>query len=306
MEKLSTMNACYEGRIDKSGESIFISAPAKINLFLKITGKRTDGYHDIHSWFQTIDLNDHLEIRITSSSDITIEVNKEDIPTGPDNLVYQAAEKIQRISDRDIGFDIKLYKQIPSGAGLGGGSSDAAAFIKAADKLLNLGLSRQIKSEIGLEIGSDIPFFFSRGQAEVTGKGENVKEIALPTDYRVGLVTPRFEIRASEAYRKFNLDLTDSLQDINLLCCHQIEDLIDVMSGLPNDLEKLLFESYPILGEIQKVLSKSGADIVRLTGSGPTVYALFRREGLIAEQFLKLFEGGSWDLNIAGPVILPA
>lgn len=303
---MSTKTACYEGRIDASGESIFISAPAKINLFLKITGKRTDGYHDIHSWFQTIDLNDHLEIRINSGSDITIEINKDDIPIGPDNLVYQAAERIQRIYDRNIGFKVKLYKQIPAGAGLGGGSSDAAAFIKAADKLLNLGLSRQKKSEIGLEIGSDIPFFFSRGQAEVTGRGENVKEITLPTDYRVGLVTPRFEIRASEAYRKFNLDLTDSLQDINLLCCHQIKDLIDLVSGLPNDLEKLLFESYPILDEIKGILSKSGADIVRLTGSGPTVYALFRGEGLIAEHFLKLFEGGSWDINIACPVILPA
>lgn len=304
MEKLSTMKSCFEGRLTENGKKAFISAPAKINLFLKVTGVRDDGYHDIYSWFQAIDLADHMEIEQNSGENIEISVNRTDIPTGPDNLVYQAAERIRQICGSPIGFKIKLFKNIPAGAGLGGGSSDAAAFIKAADQLLNLGLTHAKKVKIGLDIGSDIPFFFSTGQAEVTGRGEIVKDLPLPLNYRLGLITPHFEIRASEAYRKLNLDLTDSVPKVSLSYCHQIEGLIGSISSLPNDLEEVLSDSHPILEEIRELLSKTGADIVRLTGSGPTVFALFQRKGLITEQLVKTLEGKLWEVNVANPIIL--
>jgi 4-diphosphocytidyl-2-C-methyl-D-erythritol kinase len=306
MEKLSRTTAVYSGKLSKDGNSIFISAPAKINLFLKVIEKRTDGYHNIYSWFQALDLCDHLEIEKTSSPDIVISTDVDDIPTGSENLVYQAAQRIQEQCDSACGFKIKLWKRIPVGAGLGGGSSDAAAFIKGVDRLLGLGLNPRKMTRIGLDIGSDVPFFFSCGQAEVTGRGDIVRPIQLPTNYQVALVTPPFEIRAAEAYRKIRLDLTGRFRYITFKQCRQAGELFDILSGLENDLEKALRESYPILDKIEEILGESGADIVRISGSGPTMFALYRNGILTKDKLKPKIRGEGWGLNISGPVILPA
>lgn len=296
----------FRGTIDAAGHSIFISAPAKINLFLKVTGKRPDGYHNIFSWFQALDLCDHLEIEKTDEPKIEIITGAGNIPTGPENLVYQAARLVKSRTDYPGGFRIKLWKNIPVGAGLGGGSSDAAAFIKAADRLLGLKWSRREMSEAGLELGSDIPFFFSRGQAEVSGRGEIVKSVELPIDYRVALVTPPFEIRAAEAYRKLRLDLTAPFTGIKFRRCLQAIELLVIVSNLGNDLEPALRESYPILDKIEEKLTKLGANIVRISGSGPTVFALFDN-GDVSEKMLKNdFKGEGWGLFLTRPAVLPA
>ncbi len=294
----------FAGRVNQGGSEIFISAPAKINLFLKVTGKRPDGYHDIYSWFQAVDLADHLLIRKLTKPDILIETNWESIPIGPNNLVYKAAELIQRNFGRNLGFKITLFKQIPAGAGLGGGSSDAAAFIKAANKLVNLNLSRQEMEKIGLEIGSDVPFFFGTGQAEVCGRGENVKSFQLPIDYKVILVTPDFEIRAAKAYRILKLDLTEPLRNVNLICCKTTAELFGVISQMANDLEIELKKLYPVLGDIEERLIKAGARIARLSGSGPTIFGLFDK-GAVEEEFALSFVGEGWGCFDVDPLILP-
>jgi len=292
------------GRVNRDGTEIFISAPAKINLFLNVTGKRSDGYHDIYSWFQAVDLADHLLIEKLDKPGILIETNWDSIPTGPKNLVYKAAELIQRNFGRDLGFMITLFKQIPAGAGLGGGSSDAAAFIKAANKLLGLNLDCKEMQILGLEIGSDIPFFFSAGQAEVSGRGEIVKPIQLPIDYRVILVTPNFEIRAAEAYQILNLDLTGPAQNVNLTCCKTTAELFGVISQMTNDLEIELKKLYPVLRDIEERLIKSSARIARLSGSGPTIFGLFDK-GAVEEEFALSFVGEGWGCFDVSPLILP-
>jgi len=298
--------ACFEGKQIGNGKAIFISAPAKINLFLKVKNRRPDGYHNIYSWFQAIDLADHLEIEATNDGKIEIETDNPQVPTGPENLIYRTAQLIQNKLNRKFGFNVKLRKRIPVGAGLGGGSSDAAAFIRGTNILLDLKLGKAEMAELGLEVGSDVPFFFSRGQAEVTGRGEIVKEISLPLDYCIGLLTPRFEIRAATAYGMVKLDLTEPCEDINLLRCQRFDDLVGVISRMTNDLERNLCESYPILCTVRETLIRTGADLVRLTGSGPTWFALYRDKTLVAEKWIRSVKGGGWDAAMASPVALPA
>ncbi|MEZ5357872.1 MAG: 4-(cytidine 5'-diphospho)-2-C-methyl-D-erythritol kinase [Candidatus Zixiibacteriota bacterium] len=294
----------FEGVLSPDGDAITISAPAKINLFLRVLGKRPDGYHDIFSWFQALDLCDHLYIE-KAESGISLRTNHPDVPTDSSNLVIKAAELVLAQAKIETGLTIDLFKQIPVAAGLGGGSSDAAATIKGLDKLLKIGLSTPEMMELGAKIGSDVPFFFSSGQAEVTGRGEIVKNIALPVDYRVLLVTPRLAIRAAEAYERLKLDLTEPVAGVNFTCCRKAYELFGVISQVANDLERALRESYPVLCEVREYLLKARARVVRLSGSGPTVFALFDNDALVKEEFASSFVGKGWDWRMAGPVILP-
>ncbi|MFH1700522.1 MAG: 4-(cytidine 5'-diphospho)-2-C-methyl-D-erythritol kinase [Candidatus Zixiibacteriota bacterium] len=304
MELNSNIKPEFAGHITQGRSEIFISAPAKINLFLKVTGRRPDGYHNIYSWFQAVDLADHLHICKLTKSEILIETNWPSIPTGSNNLVYKAAELIQRNFGRNLGFKINLFKQIPAGAGLGGGSSDAAAFIKGANKLIGLDMSNRDMEKLGLEIGSDIPFFFGTGQAEVSGRGEIVKPIQLPTDYRVILVTPDFEISAADAYRYLKLDLTGPNHNVNLTCCKTTGELFGMISQMTNDLEIELKKLYPIFGDIEERLIKFGARIARLSGSGPTIFSLFDKSA-VEEEFALSFVGEGWGCFDVNPLILP-
>jgi 4-diphosphocytidyl-2-C-methyl-D-erythritol kinase len=306
MEDLSVTEPCFEGRLNPDKKKIFISTPAKINLFLKVSGKRSDGYHDIYSWFQAIDLVDHLEIELVKGADIEILTNVENIPTGTDNLVHKAAMLVRDITGLRSGLRIKLWKNIPVGAGLGGGSSDAAALIKGLNKLHNLSMNCRDMVNVGLKIGSDVPFFFSKGQAEVTGRGENITSIALPINYKIALAIAPFEIRAAEAYKKLRLDLTDSITDVSFRRCHRAGELFEQISLVSNDLEKALIKSYPILDKIRRYFGKTGASIVRLSGSGPTIFALYKSNARRDEQVRKSIEGVGWDLKIVNPLILPA
>ncbi len=295
---------CFEGWIGSDSNSITISAPAKINLFLKITGKRPDGFHDIFSWFQALDLCDHIKLSITDK-DISIKTNYPDVPTDESNLAYRAASAVFRSRNIQTGLNIELFKQIPVAAGLGGGSSDAASVIKGLNILLELGMNRTEMAEIGAGIGSDVPFFFSRGQAEVSGRGEIVKDIEIPTDYRAVLVTPHFPIRAAEAYERLKLDLTEPIDVSNFTCCRKAIELFGVISQVANDLERALRESYPVLDRIAVNFANTRAGVVRLSGSGPTVFALFDNDALVKEEFASSFEGKGWDWRIANPVVLP-
>ncbi|MCK5124761.1 MAG: 4-(cytidine 5'-diphospho)-2-C-methyl-D-erythritol kinase [candidate division Zixibacteria bacterium] len=296
---------CYTGKIADSGLTIDIDAPAKINLFLKVTGKRPDGYHNIFSWFQALDLADSIKITKIPGNDIKIKTNHPDVPEDESNLVCKAIRLMQDRFSLDSGFQINLEKNIPVAAGLGGGSSDAASAIKGLNRLFNLGLSSQKMSKIGQKIGSDVPFFFSSGQAEVSGRGEIVKNIVLPTDYWVLLVTPRFAIRASEAYERLKLDLTEPLDNCNFTCCRKASELFEVISDVANDLERALRSAHPLLGEINDKLANTRAGVVRLSGSGPTVFALFDNDALLEKEFASSFVGKGLDWRFANPVILP-
>jgi len=282
-----------------------IKAPAKINLFLKILGKRQDGYHNILSWFQAVDLFDYLSFEKTGGKGIELAIDGDhSLPTDSDNLITRTAGLLFERYDLQGGLKIRLTKNIPIAAGLGGGSSDAAATIYAINSLYELNLAAEKFNDSGLAIGSDVPFFFSSGQGEVSGRGGDIKEIDLPTDYFIILVTPKLEISTGESYRRLNLGLTSNDANVKLYSCSNFKQLIDCIGDLGNDFESMHLQSYPVLGRIMDALNRAGAELTRMSGSGPTIFGLFKdmpeREDLIQ------ITRGDWQLMTVRPITLPA
>jgi 4-diphosphocytidyl-2-C-methyl-D-erythritol kinase len=285
--------------------SLKVRAPAKINLFLKILRKRTDGYHDIFSWFQAINLFDNLEFKKTATSGINLKLAKPcPLPVDDKNLIIQVARLMFKKFDLPGGLDIILEKNIPISAGLGGGSSDAAAAIHSVDRLYDLRLSKEEKREIGLEIGSDIPFFFSTGQAEITGRGEKIREIPLPVDYDMLLINSGQVISTASSYAGLKMGLTSSEEGIKLFSCKDFKDLILQISEIGNDFESNHLKSYPILSRIRDVLYSAGAVLARLSGTGPTMFGLFENkpEGDGLGKIIR----GDWQQYWVKPITLPA
>jgi len=286
-------------------EQIKLKSPAKINLFLKIMGKRPDGYHDIFSWFQAVDLFDRLHFKKSKRSDFNLSIeNGADIPCDGNNLIIKTAELMFGKYGLTGGLEIRVEKNIPVAAGLAGGSSNAAATIVALDRLFGLGLTAREMADTGLAIGSDVPFFFSRGQAEITGRGERIRNIALPVDYFIVQVTPAVSISTAESYRRLNLGLTRSELDVKLARCVDFTELVARIGNIGNDFERLQFETFPELRETGDRLRKTGAALTRMSGSGPTIYGLYEKQP--KTDILREFIGGNWHVSCTHPIILPA
>ncbi len=286
-------------------ESIEIAAPAKINLFLKVLGKRPDGYHNIYSWFQAVSLSDNLTISLAGSGDVRLKIKGDnDLLPHRSNIVSKAAHLMRERFGLDRGMDILLEKNIPVAAGMGGGSSDAAAAIKGINRLFGLGLDNKKMAEIGLELGSDIPFFFSSGQAEVTGRGENIDEIELPLNYELILITPYLEISTGAAYASLKMGLTSSRSDIKLFACKDFKGLIDELAQIGNDFEFEHFKAFPVLTEIKNALLDVGASLVRMSGSGPTIFGMF--ENIPEGEGIRRLSRRDWRTFRVKPVYLPA
>ena len=257
--------------------SLIVGAPAKVNLFLEVLHKRADGYHEINSLFQAVSLFDRLTgRRRPDRPGVEIRLkHPADVPTDDSNLIARAYELMRERFGLVDGLDIELDKNIPVAAGLGGGSSDAAATITTCNILFSLGLTAQEMADLGAEIGSDIPFFFSSGQALVSGRGEVVTEVALQTDYWLGLVTPAVRISTAEAYRQLSLGLTKVKVPVSFRCCKELQELVRFLSETGNDFESIQLGAHPQLEEIKNGLSDLGALLSRMSGSGPTVFGLY-------------------------------
>lgn len=284
---------------------VTIDAPAKINLFLEVLNKRPDGYHNINSVFQAVSLYDRLEFRVINEPDIRIELkNKTNLSTGKDNLISRAYHLMRQEFDIGEGLNVLLEKRIPVAAGLGGGSSDAAATIMACNVLFKLGLGKSEMMNLSARIGSDLPFFFTRGQAHVTGRGEMVKEVELPTDYHVVLVNPGFELSTAASYASLKRGLTISKNPFNLAACPRAAELVRSLHLCVNDFEEVHLKSCPELGDIRDGLLRSGALLARMSGSGPTMFGLF--SGALATLMGENMERENWQIFTVLPVTLPS
>src|SRR5262245_8635037 len=164
---------------ERDSQSLSLLAPAKVNLFLEVLGKRPDGYHDLETLMVAIDLCDRLEFRPDDSGAVTLTCDDPGLTCGPANLVLKAADRLRRHTNHSGGARIHLAKRIPMQAGLGGGSSDAATTLKGLTRLWSLGLPDSELAKIGAEVGSDVAFFFSPGAAWCTGRGEKVEPVTL-------------------------------------------------------------------------------------------------------------------------------
>jgi 4-diphosphocytidyl-2-C-methyl-D-erythritol kinase len=265
-----------------SPTAITVFAPAKVNLVLRILDRRADGFHNLWSLMQTVWLEDEVAVQLNKDhAGIRLQCTDPSLSTDRTNLVYRAAEAVLHRRGQEIGVDIVLTKRIPMGAGLGGGSSDAAATILGLNRLLDLACSPTEMAQIGQTLGSDVPFFFSAPTAVVTGRGEQVNPVRIEGSRWVVLVNPGFSVETRWAYQELASTRAGirplSEAHLSLGREHRLSwDL--VLKATENDFEPPVFRAHPILHTIKQDLLALGAEAALLSGSGATVFGVFRNE----------------------------
>jgi len=255
-------------------KALRLKSPAKVNLRLEILRRREDGYHELRTVLQKISLNDTLSVSLKNEKGISITTDHPDLPLGRRNLVYRAAQMILKKSEYRGGLHIDIRKEIPLGAGLGGGSSNAASTLKALNQLLEIGLPTKELMEIGLGIGADVPFFSLEGSAIGSGIGERLKKIELPGLWYV-LIYPNFEVSTRWAYQNFIL----TKRQFRFKFHKFLETPEGISHILMNDLEEVVSKEYPQIEVMKKMLYSAGALGSLMTGSGPTVFGIFSEKG---------------------------
>jgi 4-diphosphocytidyl-2-C-methyl-D-erythritol kinase len=282
-------------------DALRLESPAKVNLRLEILKRRKDGYHELRTVFQKISLHDTLHFSLKKEKGIFIHTDHPNLPIGRPNLVYQAAQSILRSSSYHGGIHIKMGKRIPLGAGLGGGSSNAATTLKALNQLLKRNLSKKELMEMGLEIGADVPFFIGEGAAIGSGIGEQLKKVTLP-DLDYVLIYPNFEISTRWAYQNFVL--TNQRIHFNL---HKFPKTPEGISRiLFNHLEEVVSRKYPQIDVMKNILLGMGALGALMTGSGPTVFGLFQDDKSATgayKKIKKIVANGGWVVLKAHSII---
>ncbi len=262
--------------------SVTLHAPAKVNLILRILDRRPDGYHNLWSIMQTVALEDELRINLISDSKkIQLHCNTEQLAADRSNLVYRAAAAVLDRAKLTAGLDIHLSKKIPMGAGLGGGSSDAAATILGLNHLLKLGWSKAQMAAVGQLLGSDVPFFLYAPCASVTGRGETVRAMTIDGGRWAVLVNPGFGVETKWAYQELaaTRGSARALSPMHADLDHQVHvTWAQIIAAAENDFEPPVFARHGSLREIKGALAGSGAEVALLSGSGATVFGLFRDE----------------------------
>jgi 4-diphosphocytidyl-2-C-methyl-D-erythritol kinase len=249
-----------------------LKAPAKINWFLSVIGKRDDGYHDIVSPVQCVSLFDKLSFEHADEIELISDL---DLPV-TDNLVYKAAQRLKEYTSHKGGARITLRKEIPAAAGLGGGSSDAAFTLMGLKRLWKLSVGEKDLMDIGSAIGSDVPFFIKGPFSLIEGRGEKVSPLRAKSPVAVLLVKPDISISTAWAYSSYSTELTKKCVDIKLFCqTLGRKDFSSLREMIFNDLEKAVIGKYQAIGEIKKILIDNGAAIASMSGSGPTVFGVF-------------------------------
>jgi 4-diphosphocytidyl-2-C-methyl-D-erythritol kinase len=259
-------------------QSICLRSFAKINLGLHILGKRQDGYHEIRTLFQSIDLHDRIEITRRTNEGVTLECSRPDL-SHSGNLVTKAAQMFVNMLDRPVGLHLRLEKTIPIGAGLGGGSSNAATTLLGLQRLLGKSLSTDQLFELGGHLGSDVPFFFVGGTALGVGRGSEVYPLEEQEENHVLVVVPLFSVPTPNAYARAGLGLTKRVNDSMIpVFCSGYLDSVKERWLLENDFEKTVLEDRAELRQLMRSLTRLGARGVRLTGSGAALFALYGSE----------------------------
>lgn len=256
--------------------TLYEGAFAKINLTLDVLDKRPDGYHDLQSVMQTISLRDDIEIDLNTGKPWSLECTNEDIPTDHRNLAWKAAEVFFEATKKDPnGVTIRITKRIPSGAGLGGGSADAAAVLRALNKHYDNPFSIYALAELGACVGSDVPFCTICGTAMVEGRGERLRKLPDMPDCVFVVCKPDFSISTPELYRK--LDETEIAKRPNNTAMESAllaGDLGKVAENLWNVFDPVVTEEHLELNYIKSIFNSYGSVGQQMTGSGSAVFAI--------------------------------
>jgi 4-diphosphocytidyl-2-C-methyl-D-erythritol kinase len=259
-------------------KSIRLRAFAKINLGLQILGKRDDGYHSIETILHRVNLFDTLNVRRVDRPEIAIDCSHPGVPADATNLCYKAADIFFREIEMEPAIDIRLEKTIPVGAGLGGGSADAAAVLHACNTLFGTPLSDDLLCDLASQIGSDIPYFIRPGSAYATGRGERLEYLQINLPYWIVLVYPRVNISTKWAYQQFRSNPDVKQQDLRVFVTEKMLDPQSWVNALRNDFEPIVFRQYPVVMRVKEALVKGGADFALMSGSGSAVFGLFQDE----------------------------
>lgn len=250
---------------------------AKINLALAVLGRRPDGYHEIRTVYQSIDLHDEIEIRPDSG----LRLECADLPdvAAESNLVMKAARALAQSRVSSPGARIILRKKIPVGAGLGGGSSNAAATLLGLNRFWNLGLSLDTLASVAAGLGSDVPFFLQGGTALGVGRGEEIYPLPEIPAAHVLVLYPGIHVSTEAAYKSLRLALTsqDAASRIQGFCA-RLPDGLGGLDGIFNDFEASILPAYPAISEARAFLNARGAKAAMLSGSGSSVFGFFLDE----------------------------
>ena len=255
---------------------IDLRAHAKINLYLRVLGKRQDGFHDIESVLQSVSLHDTLTLE-DGGDGIELRVDPPTVPADPTNLVWRAWAALRPSSGKAAGVRIGLEKRIPAGSGLGGGSSDAAATLAGLNRLWGLGISESDLRPLAASLGSDVPFFLTGGTALVSGRGTEVHPLPDRLDYLLLLVLPGLPVPTREIYAQVQEPLTPPPKTASMARFGPaLTGEIEAWVRVGNDLEPYAHKLCPAIGEIKARLQRAGAAVAAMSGSGSAVFGVFR------------------------------
>jgi 4-diphosphocytidyl-2-C-methyl-D-erythritol kinase len=266
--------SAYPDTTELDGSGFVLFAPAKINLGLRVIGRRPDGYHEIETVFQEISLCDRLEFH--GEAQWSLEIRGATLDAGEANFVTRAARLLSRAAGVLCAARIVLHKEIPVGGGLGGGSSDGAVALIGLCRLWGLSWGAKELAPRAAEIGSDCPFFLVGGLAHGSGRGEVIEPLPECVPGTVVLVIPEFGVSTAWAYAAGGFPLTDEAKSVIFLSCIKDRTIPAWHSScFPNDLENIVLRRYPELGRVKQKLLDFGAEGACLSGSGSALYGLF-------------------------------
>lgn len=252
-----------------------VKANAKINLSLDVMGKRDDGYHDICMILQEIDLCDYLDISLNTTGKINLTCNSADTGKEADNIAYKAARLFLDKAQNGYGCDITLEKRIPVCAGLGGGSADAAAVLKALNELCGNVFDMPTLMQMGLSLGADVPFCIMGGTAIAHGIGEKLTPLHGAKPKWVVLIKPAVSISTKEAYHKMDTAPYSHPDVEKAAACIQNGDMSGLYEVAGNCFEYVIGHEHGEIAKIKAHLMANGAEFAMMSGSGPTVYGIF-------------------------------
>lgn len=257
---------------------VSLLAPAKINLGLEVLRRRTDGYHDINTLFVALDVGDRVDIRFRRDTSIVCDVDgADDIPTDERNLAVAALMRLKDELEFEGGFDIRLKKEIPTGGGLGGGSSDAAAALRGAQLLIGADrVDDALLHRLARDLGADVPFFLYQGIALGSGIGTDLRPVQLPFPWTVLLVNPGVHVSTPWAFAELGRGENQRLpSDLAATLARGLEHPQELTVGIVNDFEEVVFGRYPRLNAVKETLVAAGAIFALMSGSGATMFGLF-------------------------------
>jgi 4-diphosphocytidyl-2-C-methyl-D-erythritol kinase len=259
----------------RGSQGLVLRTSAKVNLALEVLGKRGDGYHEIATVLQAVDLFDRLTMEMADI--LSLHADDPELPTDDGNLVMRAARLLQKTAGIEKGARLRLQKRIPVAAGLGGGSSDAAATLLGLNRLWGLRWPRARLQELAVELGMDVPFFLGTGRAVARGRGERLQALPGGGGYALVLVNPRTPLSTAEVYGRvpagWHAEPTGTERVIEAL---RRRNAAALAAALTNNLERVVEPVLPVIGRMKAALLAAGALGAIMSGSGPTVFGLAR------------------------------